>query len=775
VNLRGGTDKFQYYTSLNIKSQKGILKHNDYSNYGVKANIDYRPTDKLILKFDISTSYRENVTNASLIDPFKYAVFANTYEAPFDLQGNYLPDLTFLNNNYTADTESGYVIDNFNILREMRDTRLTSTGLDATATINGVYNFSKNLKLSLLARKSMSYNMSMREINPGTYTSINDDSFNKIAFPGQTTPSIYDNGSLNEGAGKSNAWSARGQLDYILKFKNNLFVFLAAAEATSINANNFNYTSPIYLNEYRVTGVPIYYDQGLLYDKMQPAIRGLFSTRDVQDRTVSFLGSVRYSYLDKYVLNLNARSDGADIIGSMNRFTPLWSIGAKYNIHKENFFRNNSFINELALSVSYGYTGNIDRTAYPFSTIGISDNLYQGNPVATDIGFPNPSVKWEHKRDFNIGLDLALLQSKFLLGLNYYSNRIDNVLTDIIAVPSTGATRVKANGGILENKGYEANLRIRWVQSNDITFITSVNLGVNKNRILESLNRSYSSIWEAASSSPLKGGVYNILGEETGMIYGWKFAGVNPDNGNPRYFLTERGKEEYKKFLESWDTMNANDREIYSKVITDFNTIPDYVDFVNEIGVAPSYLNQSIQPLGRRNPKIVGGFGTVFRFKNFEFITQWTFKAGHIIQKFNDYQNAPLNIANPDWVSIGYSSDFYVSQTNRERKYLNYWQGYGDETEISRFVRVGADKWKGYVADNKYESGDFLRMTYVSVSYRVPSKIVQRVLPVNNVTFSLTMSNPLTLTRYTGIDVATSSPFGYPVSKDINFRLSFNF
>ena len=56
---------------------------------------------------------------------------------------------------------------------------------------------------------------------------------------------------------------------------------------------------------------------------------------------VSFLGTARYSYKDRYVLNFNYRADGADVIGEDNRFTPLWSIGGRYNLHKEKFFENN--------------------------------------------------------------------------------------------------------------------------------------------------------------------------------------------------------------------------------------------------------------------------------------------------------------------------------------------------------------------------------------------------------------------------------------------------
>ena len=61
------------------------------------------------------------------------------------------------------------------------------------------------------------------------------------------------------------------------------------------------------------------------YEDLRGILNGLFNTSDGQDRTVSFLGTARYSYKDRYVLNFNYRADGADVIGEDNRFTPLWS------------------------------------------------------------------------------------------------------------------------------------------------------------------------------------------------------------------------------------------------------------------------------------------------------------------------------------------------------------------------------------------------------------------------------------------------------------------
>ena len=776
LNIRGGSEELSYYTSVNVRDQRGILKTNDYSNMGAVFKLDYRPSEKLIFDFGISANTVKNASQASGIDPFKYAVFANPYERPYDANGNYAADLSYLANNRTAETESGYLFDTFNILREMNNTQNLSTGLDVNTTINIQYKILPTLKATFLGRKSYSYNTSAATVNPGTYASWRNDSFNRIAFQNQDLlPARYDNGQINENSGKSNSWSVRGQLDYSFKISDNhLFSVFAASEATSRSFNNFGYTSPMYISDYRIVGIPSYpeYVTSLTYDNMRSAISSLFYTSDRQERLVSFMGLLRYSYQDRYVVNFNYRADGADIIGDGEKFTPLWSLGGRYNLHKEKFFEND-IVNELSFRGSYGFTGKIDRTAYPFSTISYGTELYQGNFIASGFQYPNPTVKWEKKEDRNLGIDMSLFKSRIMLNANYYNNRTKDLLSNLTVPVSTGRTSVKANGGIVVNKGYEIGMTVRWINKSDLSFATTVNIGRNKNIIEKALyTNAYSDYYSAVASSPIKGGVINIVGQETGGVYGWKTAGINPETGNPRYYLTNLGKIEYAKFLDSWNNLGSDRKSFYEGIIKDFNSIPEYIDYVKEDGVTPDFYRYSLQYLGSLNPKLVGGFNTSLQYKNLLFTTSWTFKTGHIVPVFNDYMEAPRNVVNL-YADVGYTSDIYVSSTNRLKEYTNYWQAIGDETNIGRFTR-GNDVWLSSANSDRYEKGDYLRLGYLSLSYNIPNKFSQK-LGLTRTSVSFLATNLVTFTKYRGIDVATQSTFGYPVSRDYNIKLTVGF
>lgn len=242
VNLRGGSEELTYYTSLSFQDQNGILMSNKYQNAGLLMKLDYRPIKGLIIAVNLSANSRKNRDNASAIDPFTYAMFANPYERPYNDDGSYAADLSYLSNNYTNERASGYVYEKFNILREMRDTRKTSDGSDVEFTLNARYEIIPGLSIESIFRKGMSYNTTTTEIDAGTYTSWANEQFAKTAYANYNImPDQFDNGQLTEGSGKNHYWTIRNQIDYSFNLKDaHLFSFLIASEVMSKKYTNFS-------------------------------------------------------------------------------------------------------------------------------------------------------------------------------------------------------------------------------------------------------------------------------------------------------------------------------------------------------------------------------------------------------------------------------------------------------------------------------------------------------------------------------------------------------
>lgn len=774
LSVRGGTDEITYYTSATFRKENGILLANGYQYAGILAKIDYRPFKNFIAAVSIQANTRKNQDNASALDPFTYAMFANPYETPYNPDGTMAADLSYLSNNYTTERASGYIYDKLNIVKELTETSKIQEGSDMDVTLNLHYDIIPGLMIESIMKKSASYNTTTAEISPGTYTSWVNERFARAAYKDYgLLPDSFDNGELSESSGKSNSWTMRNKIDWSQKIgENHLFSLLVAQELMSRSFFNNGHTIPIFYGDYRITGIPTF-DRNASYSDMINAIQSMYHTSEGQDRSVSFIGAMSYSFKDRYVVNFNFRMDGADVIGNQNRFTPLGSVGGRYNMHKEKWFQN-PVVTELALRGSYGYTGNIDRTAYPFSTITLSGNKYLGNRVVESFSYPNPSVSWERKLDRNIGFDMTLFKNRFNLTVDYYSNRIDDILENLEIPESTGRKQVKANGGVVKNTGLEVYVNMRWINAQDWTFSTSANFSMNRNVILKSFY-NYNSYQEAIKSNVTRGGVINIIGTATGSIYGWKFAGVNPETGNPQYYLTDEGKRAYSKFLDQWDNMSDNKKREYLGQIVTPDHVPDMVDFVRGSDALPDFLLPSIQYLGSINPKVVGGFNTYLKYKSFEFTTSWSYKLGHLVPNFNDYQNAPNYEADSRRAALGYSSDLKVSATNRESKYLNYWQFAGDITDVPRFTTATNDLWASACVDYNYSKGDYLRLTNASLSYRIPAATLKKLGGMSNCSISLNARNLFTLTRYKGLDVGTGGAFTYPVARMYNLKLTIGF
>lgn len=769
LTARGGSERLTFYSSLRYEQKEGILENNQYRNMGANVNLDYRPSKKLGITYNMSVNARKNIDNGSAIDPFKYAVFANPYEKPYNADGSYASDLTYLPYNYSDLSASGYTYSNFNIMRELRETRKTSQGSDVAATISFVYKPVEGLNLSTDFRYSENYNTNMSENYPGTYTSYTGSQFAFIEYPQDkvTLPNQYNSGQFSEGAGRSSGWISRTKAEYSRLFKEKHFVSLYVAnEVMSKTFNNFNYKAPTYDPDYRIIGFPKFPTSTKKLSDYQKALENLFYTRDDQDKSVSFVGALTYSFDDRYVGSFTMRADGADIIGTDQRYAPLWSAGLRWNIHKEKFMHSVEFISELAIKGSYGYTGSIDRSTYPFSTVEMSTDKYDGYLMAKRFKYANPAVKWEKKLDRNIGFECSLFNRRINLNADAYFNKTEDVLGPYNLPVSSGRTDITANTSTVQNRGWEATVNINWVDGKDFRFSTGFNVAQNRNKILKALNDI-----EDIRNMENQGGVKNLVGHETGSIYGWEFAGVWDPSGRALFNITDEAKVYYAQLMDNWSQFSEDmQKKLYeSGAMPDIVNIPNAISFEetlfqqNNLGDEAKMMRRlSMVRLGNINPRIVGGFNSYMKYKNLEFTTSWSFKAGFIIPSFDDTKQAPG--AN--------NSDKGASVTNRTTRALYQWKSSGDRTDIPRFEELGYPyEYNSLTTSDKYEKGNYLRLQEATIAYSLPSHITTG-WGINKLRASFQVRNLLTFTKYRGLDPATDGAFNYPQSKQFVFNLT---
>lgn len=187
------------------------------------------------------------------------------------------------------------------------------------------------------------------------------------------------------------------------------------------------------------------------------------SSEELTRRDMGVVGSLNYSYDDRYLFDASLRLQGSSQFGAENRWGRFWSLGAGWNIHHESFMENVEWVSQLKLRGSIGYTGSQDFAPYQsLATFQyFPDDFYNGRGGAHLMAMSNPQLKWQRKLDKNIGLDVALFSNKLSARFDYYVADTKDLLTNMTIPSSTGFSSYMANLGDTKNKGYEASVRYR--------------------------------------------------------------------------------------------------------------------------------------------------------------------------------------------------------------------------------------------------------------------------------------------------------------------------
>jgi len=184
-----------------------------------------------------------------------------------------------------------------------------------------------------------------------------------------------------------------------------------------------------------------------------------------------------------------------------------------------------TFIDELKLRGSFGYTGN-DKISR-FASLSLFDGRgnYNRQPGIFPIQMPNPDLKWETSRQLDLGFDLAVLESRVNLAFDYYYSLTTDLLLARPIPPSSGFTAVWDNIGEMENRGLEVALQTINIKNDKLEWTSTLTITANKNKVLKLYN-----------GQPIdnigRGSNYIGEGQPLGIFYGFRSLGVDPSTGD---------------------------------------------------------------------------------------------------------------------------------------------------------------------------------------------------------------------------------------------------
>jgi len=269
-----------------------------------------------------------------------------------------------------------------------------------------------------------------------------------------------------------------------------------------------------------------------------------------EKKNASFLGRVTYSYEDKYLLTANMRADASSVFGPQNRWGYFPSASIGWRISQEAFMKDITVINDLKLRAGWGKVGNdqLGTSRYPWlGLVGPGSNYPIGGivmPGTSPSSFENRELKWEATTQYNVGLDLTVLDSRLTVSIDAYQKNTSDLLLDVPVPKSTGFDISTQNVGKVRNKGLEFLVSSRNLVG-DFEWSTGLNVSINRNKVIDIQKQD---IFSAGVST--RGNIsLTREGEPLGVFYGYRAAGVDPQTGN-LWYLTSKGEKVFEPAAE---------------------------------------------------------------------------------------------------------------------------------------------------------------------------------------------------------------------------------
>lgn len=731
-SVSGGGSKTTYRFSVNYQDQKGVTVGTDLKRLTSRLNLDYTISDKLRLRADMS--YAHGLTDWSYdknIRSIAYRKMPNMGVFEFDAYGNKTSNYFSPETNIQGSFASTYnpvamaEFGSFNTLNDRVDTKFS-----LYYTILPGFTFSSDVAFNVNNIKRNYFLPQQATGRPWT-----DINVNKATDIDEDNYTIYTN----------------NRIAYHKVF-NKIHDIAATA--------NFQ------TNDYRGIGYAVITANSASSELQDPSIAArvrengtAMTSTTYQNRDMGILGLVNYILMDRYILALGVRREGNSRFDKKFRYGYFPSVSGAWRLSGEPFMQKFTFLDDLRFKFSYGQNGHSPKYNYLFfNNYGTFSWTYLGNTAVYPVDMELQNLKWESFSTKNIGVTLEMFKSRIMLDFDYYQNSTKDMFGNDVAISSvSGYDNITMNIGSMDIQGWDFSVRTIPFKNDKLSISFDFNISRNYN-ILRSVADNYPL---ERGRTTANGDYKRIIqvGNPIGSFYGYHYLGVYKDEA-ATIAKDKNGSQIY-------DPNGTPVRMVYNYPSINYLFQPGdaiYEDINHDGNI--NYLD--VVYLGNANPDFTGGFGSTISYKEFGF--NFFF--------YGRYGNEIIN-------RTKMLSENMASYDNQTTATLRRWRNPGDETEIPRALIGYGYNWLG--SDRFVDDGSFLRLKYVTISYRLPAKLI-KPLGIKQARVSTTLNNLLTFTNYLGQDPEISInsrdgsiyTVGYddsntPRTKEITLNLSVTF
>ncbi len=253
-----------------------------------------------------------------------------------------------------------------------------------------------------------------------------------------------------------------------------------------------------------------------------------------ENRLIGFFGRANLNWDDTYFINGSYRREASSRFGADNRWGDFWAAGAGVEVTN---LVELPFFERFRLRGSFGVTGQdapenglaVQRFE-PSGNFFVNGEFVQSFSPASN---PNPDLKWEEKRELNLGFDFEAVDSRLTGTFEYFNKVTDDLLFQVaVPVPPNLFPTTWRNVGELETNGFEAALDLEVIRQNNLTWSSGFTFSTFETILEEFVTDETQFISNAGSPGQNDRPLIRVQeGRPIGEIFGPEFAEIGPDGG----------------------------------------------------------------------------------------------------------------------------------------------------------------------------------------------------------------------------------------------------
>jgi len=682
----GGYDNLAWYSSIGYDSNIGNLDER-YNRLNLNFKNRWAVTDWLSLSTGVLFT---NVQRESGKTDYSSVVMRNGNTVPYmkmaDSEGNALPVYAGYNENF-KNSFGSQLLDwqyypltdwQYNTTEDINNEIILSTGLNARVL--------KGLDLDIKYQYQLAHFTTdqLQDIR-GFQARHIVNMYSEIAANGTVNQGIPEGGILTRSVGRNVVNNLRGQINFNNQFgKHGVSALLGSEIRESLTTNSKNRYYGYNPNNL-TSGTVSYTESYPLITGGSMTISNNDGVNRYNNRFLSFYGNAAYTYDNRYVFSGSARRDASNLFGLKinDQWNPFWSAGFAWIASNESFYQS-GLLSNLKLRMTYGFNGNIDPGMAAVTTIVYSVNSkYTGTKTARIDNFYNPNLQWETVGVTNFGLDFSSKSSRLSGSIDFFEKKGDNMFGPAPIDYTAGTTQLTWNVAGIKGRGLDLNLNSVLVNG-AFKWRNTLNFSQYKDEITSyHLNSTDASAFVNGTVR-----MTGLVGSPVYSVFGYKWAGLDPDTGDPLGYLDGEISNDYSK--------------IFKADISD------------------------LQYFGSAIPTTYGSFLNNFSYRNFSLDVGVTYKLGYWFRRS----------------SVDYTSlfDSWIGHSD----YAHRWQKPGDEL----ITYVPSNQYKTNSSRDQFyeqssvliEKGDHVRLQYVNLVYQFPKSSLTNLF-LNNLELRFNVTN----------------------------------